>query len=370
MKDELQTSQTKLYKEVKDLYEQGQFAQARDKLKEVLIEKPEDPDLWCLEARIRISLDDADAAIYAIEQACQFAPDQCEPYLLQADFYNSYEQFKEAAEASKQAVLLATNPEQKRDALFQQGDAIFGMVHQELFLLSEDLEDESEYIRLPPELEAQLGSGLEIIDQVIDLDPNFACVWELRANYMDLLDLSSEALEAWRQAVRIEPQNPDYVHGLAKTLEDLEEFDEAHSAYNQLYALDTELFGRDDAEPLLFAPKLFATTAQETWADIQNEMIADSVPLLFEFDTAIYPPKQMMEASTAQSLMDPRTNLHIEVEANLPHDPIVRLLIFQRNIERDLPNDDPDELYYAIREIMEHSVERILDYVADAEIEE
>ncbi len=370
----MSTEYKDLYNEALSRYHSNDMENAHIFIQKALAQTQDDPEVWCLEAQIQLAREEWEAADFAVEQALQRASEDFEPHFIQAHLYSASERYEEACEAAQKAITYANTEEQTRDAWQQLAEAYFEMGMTQLKDDAEssmDDDDDEPYI-LTPELAALFRQGMEAVEKAIELDANLPDAWGLYAGFLEIFNEAEGALQAWRTAVNLAPENPEYLHGLGQALEDLED-DEAHDVFYQLYQLELKLFAQGE-EPLLFSPEEFSSTANDIWAEIQHELIDDHVPLVFEFRVAVYPGEELLEESSPESLFDPRVGIHVELLADPftamsddPAPPIVRLHLFQRNIERDLESNDRDELIDVVEELLADCVEQVYDYMESDE---
>lgn len=362
------------YNQALRCYLDNEMEQAHTLIQEILVETQDDPDVWCLEAQVQLAREEWQSADFAVEQALMIAGDTFAPHFIRANLYNNSERFEEACEAALTSIEFANNNQEARDGWLLLAEARF---HTGMIQIQEAAEvaDEGEPLIMEPETAEVLQQGQEAVEKAIELDASYAESWELSANFCAIFEDNEGALRAWRNAVELEPGNPEYLHGLGQALEDLEDFEEAHAIFQELYELEKALF-EEAAQPLLFAPEEFSTVARDIWAEIEHNEIDESMELVFEFDVDIYPSEALMDESSPEALFDPRVGVHVEFVvdpfssvSDNPAPPIVRMHMFQRNIERELEGGDIDELRHEIESTLGNFVDQIYEYMGGDEEE-
>lgn len=355
-------------------YESGQIEQAKKKVQALLTTHRDQAELWCLEAQLRLASDEWEAAAFALEQALTLAPHSFTAYHLQSHLFNATEKYEAAERAAETAQKHATTDTQKFEALLQRSEGLFGIGHHKLRHAADDRWNDDEEDLEPvmtTEIQEIFQTGLELLEQAMKIHDTYPEAWELYANYLAVFQHTEQSLEAWEKAVELAPNNPEYVHGLAQALEDIEDFQSAHDMYCRLYEIDHQIFHQEGAEPLLFSPEEFSAVAHEVWSEVEHELDEETLPLLFKFHVTTFPPRSLIEEASAESLFDPRVGLHVELKADPiaafsknPEPPTVNLHLFQYNIERDLDGDDLDALFNELHELLLNCVEQIYEYVS------
>ncbi|TNE49496.1 MAG: hypothetical protein EP343_11630 [Deltaproteobacteria bacterium] len=351
-------------------YEEGDMEEARRQTQELLAQTKDDANVWCLEAQIRLALDDWPAMEFALDQALMLEPEYSTAHLLQSHMFSANDQPVEACEAARRALDFASEEGQELDALTQLSESLFGLGQKMMADLDEDDDWDDEEPIMPPEVSEVFQEGMSSIKKAIDLNDQQPEAWELYANYLTLFQHNDQALYAWEKAWNLDSSNLDYLHGMARAFEDIEDFESAHEAFTELFDLEAAIYNGPDAPPLLFDPEEFAQTAEDVWAEVQHELIDEDFPLMFDFSIFVYPERELLESATPESLFDPRAGIHVELEVdpiaafskNAPP-PVVRMQMFQRNIERDLLSDDAHELQLSLSEDLENFVQQIYEYM-------
>lgn len=360
-------------------YEDGNMEEARRRTQDLLALTKDDAEVWCLEAQIRLALDDWPAMEFALDQALMLAPESSTAHLLQSHLFGANAQPEQACEAARRAVEFADDKAQEFEALTQLSESTFGL-GQKMLEDNDDGDDwDDEGPMMTPEISEIFQEGMSIIKQAIDLDGTQPEAWELYANYLTLFQHKDQALYAWEKAFELAPDNPDFLHGMARALEDIEDFEAANDAYKQLFEMESDIFNGPDAPPLFFAPDEFAQMAEDAWAEVQHELIDEDFPLTFDFTVSVYPDpdSNLIQEANADSLFDPRAGIHVELHvdpvaaiSDNAAPPVVEMHLFQRNVERDLEGDDPQELQYSLQELLESFVQQIYEYMESGDEDE
>lgn len=359
------------YKSALASYQAGNNEEAKKQVQALLVTEREQPEIWCLEAQIRLANDEWEAAEFAIEQALLFAPDTFAPYHLRACLLNASTDYQAASRAAHTALRYATTDQQKFEAHLQKAEALFGIAHHQLQSTVEEWDDDEDSDPImTPEIQKSFQKGLQVIEQAIDIADHYPEAWELYANYLAVLHRTEESLEAWKKAVELAPDQAEYLHGFAQALEDVEDFEAAHRMYRRVYELDAKDYPSEQHDTLLFSPKEFAAIAQDAWNEVEHELQDESFPLMFVFHVASFPERLFIENASAESLFDPRVGLHVELQhdpiaafSKNPEPPTVHLHLFQVNVERDLDSDDPHLLHEEIEELLADCIEQIYEYM-------
>lgn len=88
---------------------------------------------------------------------------------------------------------------------------------------------------------SEYGLAAEHFSAVIELAPEFSSGWTGRASAYLALDLVGPALEDLKHALRLDPQNFEALTGLGVILEQLESFELALQAYDEVLAIHPHL---------------------------------------------------------------------------------------------------------------------------------
>lgn len=352
----LESGLLELSREVEGHLAAERWEDARALIQQMMLTYSQEAVVWCLEAQMRMGMADWEAAELALGQAQQLDPFGSEPMLLWARYCGQMKRYAEAVQSAADAVAQAEEPEERREATLLHGALVWAWLcdaqwgeedewdedgqEEELVMFAQEalsMLEEEEYI--PPELPAQ--------------------GWALQARFLRWLGEPEEASRIWPKAIERAPQELDYAYEAAQNLEDLEEFEEAHAAYMALFAREQEAFASPDAPALRVSEETFAEAAQEAWQELFETWELDQAPVEFAFSTMVYPSLAMMEESSPDDLFDPRVGLHVAFHALLVDTPTVEMILFQRNIERDLEGDDPTGLTLAIRDLLESCLDRV-----------
>jgi len=80
--------------------------------------------------------------------------------------------------------------------------------------------------------------ALAAYEQAIRLDPNYTYAYLFKGNALSDLKRYEEALAAYEQAIRLDPDDADYYHNKGIALNELKRHEEALAAYEQAIRLD------------------------------------------------------------------------------------------------------------------------------------
>ena len=150
-------------------YEDGNMEEARRRTQDLLALTKDDAEVWCLEAQIRLALDDWPAMEFALDQALMLAPESSTAHLLQSHLFGANAQPEQACEAARRAVEFADDKAQEFEALTQLSESTFGL-GQKMLEDNDDGDDwDDEGPMMTPEISEIFQEGMSIIKQAIDL---------------------------------------------------------------------------------------------------------------------------------------------------------------------------------------------------------
>lgn len=347
------------------MLDEGRYEEAKQQIQLLLREQFDQPGVWLLEAELRMGQEEWEAAENAIFQARQLAPADHKPHLLWAQFCRAVGQFEDGLEALKEAAMLDLSPEDKIDVHLDYARTFLAWLEdqkEQNAIEENDWRDQTDYAEM---FEDEFVEATRQVKKAIALAPENVTALLLKARLAEQQDRPTEAIVSWERAYELSPDVPEIIHGLARTYEVLEYEEEAHELYNKLHTNESAKYADLDTHPLQFEAPLFAAAAQKAWAELKAEWALDDQPFDFQFQTQIYPSSELMQESSPQSLFDPRVGLHVAFASPFLDEPVVQLVMFQRNIERDLEGDDPESLHFAIHDLLETCIERIFDVLED-----
>lgn len=356
-KDDQMDALEQRYQRALEMIDEDELEEALEESRHLLAQDDQNPFFWCLEGKIRQMLGEEQAAERAFERACQLEPGMAEPQLYKAGFLIELGRYEDAIGTLKQALQFTEDPIDKRDAYFMWAEAEIHLGREALTQLMEEMSEvveegsEPPTLTMPPEIREQFERGLELTQKAINLNPELADLWHLRAGVLMDLEQSDEAIQCYEEALRLEPDRPDFLHDMGLACEIAERFDEARKCYRALYEVETD----EEPDGMDFSRAEFAEMTREVWHTLENalmEMLEEPLPP-FEVATEDFPTADLLEQAPHDSPFNPWSPLRIEITQKEEDDPQIRCIFYQRNVEREVGSDDPQEMLEYLRYLLE-----------------
>ncbi|MCB9638293.1 MAG: tetratricopeptide repeat protein [Myxococcales bacterium] len=354
--DEMDVLQMR-YEQALEMIDEGELEDALDESRKLLAEDDQNPFFWCLEGKIRQMLGEEQAAERAFDRACQLEPGMAEPQLYKAAFMIELGRYEDAIGVLKQALQYTDDPIDERDAYFMWAEAEIHIAREALTQLMEEMSEmfeegsEQPSLTMPPDVRQQLERGLELTQKAIDLNSELADLWHLRAGVLMDLEQTDEALRCYEEALRQEPDRPDFLHDMGLACEVAERYEDARKCYRKLYDLETS----EEIEGMEFSRAEFSEMAHEVWHSLENalmEMLDEPLPP-FEVVTEDFPSADLLDQAPADSPFNPWAPLRLEISQKGEEDPQIRCIFYQRNIEREVDTEEPHEMIEYLRFLLE-----------------
>ena len=338
------------------LFANGAYEEALEETRLLLAEKDDFYSFWCLEGHIRIALEEFKAAERAFNRACDEAPETAEPLLHKARFLNVLERFDEAESCLEEAALYTETPDDQRDAFFLQAQTKFGIAQHLWVEMFGEFIEESDMMgeapmsmpNTPEEITELLEEALELTEKAIELEVEHEtpAIWHLRAHCLLRMERLEESVECFQKAVELSPEESELWHDLGLAYEEMDDEDGARAAYQELHRLTLE---STNGLELSFEPDEFAEHFKNAWQDQESDAIENlevNTPNV-DFEFREFPDAAQLE-DPSQTPFDPWAFWHpILDDQSDAH----KIMLYQRNIERELSTEDPEELYMAARQL-------------------
>lgn len=354
----------RMVKEIELLLREEQLDKAHKQIQELLYSAPHAPSTWKLEAMYRLQTEAWEAAEFAIGQARQLAPFASWTLVLWAQYCIASERLEEALESLHEAMSMAETFEEQKEVNILHAQTVLRF-NAEQENTDDDWEMESDF-----PIEEEIIEAVRAIKNVLEEEPKNKVAAVLKAKLAEAQDRETEALTAWEYAVDLDPDDLDTMYGLARTLESMEYNEEAYELYSTIYERELALYESEGTDTSIFSSTTFTEAAHEAWQECQEQWALTDQPFHFDFQTESYPARQTMEESSPESLFDPRVGLHVAFTDIFEETPTIQMVMYQRNIERDLEGDDPVSLRLAIHDLLEKYIDRIFDVLEQDEEED
>lgn len=355
--------------EIKEFIRHKQWKEAASLLQTMLRDSYNDAEVWHLEASYRMQTDDWESAEHAIGQAMQLAPTSPGTFLVQAQFEAAAGQYYEALLGLEQVDFDGLDADVLTEHALMYAKVCLAWFKEE----SEDqqhlVEEEDIAFYMTPELEDAMVEGVRRVKALLELASDNVEAHVFKAKLAEAQDRETEALLSWERANELAPNDQDILYGLARTLESLDYLDEAFEAYSSLHALEAESWEGDEP-PLLFSRDAFEESAMSAWSTIQEEWSLAEQPFVFRFRTEVFPSSALMAEGSPEELFDPRVGLHVSFLDPFAEKPVIEMVMFQRNIERDMEGDELSSLSFAIGDLIESYIERVFSILEQDEEDE
>lgn len=352
-----------LFTHAYDLLEDGDLEGALEQARLLLAQDGENPSFWCMEGQIRLALGEVQSAERAFKRAIELAPGHPEPMFNMANYHLVLEEFDEALRMAGQAIEFAEDDEARFNAYLLQGEAQLGHARRlieewEAEVLEVDehgipqalqRNEAFELPPLPPEIEALLEKGLETTEKALRLDDEAHEVHDLKAQYLHQMGDIKAAIIGWEKAAEIAPYEPVYWHYLGNAYVEAEDYDEAYKAFRELFEIEA-----DSHEGMDFAREEFLHIAKHACQELEAEVHDHlETPVVFHISVEDFPSEDLIEQAPKQYPFDPWIPCIIKPgpDASDAHES-VEFVLFQRNVEREVGTDDPEEMLQFIFELL------------------
>lgn len=344
------------FQEALKLLQEGELETALDHSRRLLCLNENAPLFWILEGRIRLACEEWTAAKRSFYRACDLAPQDPVALLERANFDNLLGEHDQAVRWSQAALALPCSHLEQRDAYMILAEALFALIQTRMAHLLEEQVDQGNDVAessVPSDewISQWMREGTQAISQALSIDRQSPDAWAMQANFATLARQTKEAAAAWREAHRLQPNDPHYMHELALTLEELRDFVGAHELYRKLYE-----YSSFHQEETTFLFDEFANMVGQAWQEVSEEMLPSlDVSLPFIVVAEDFPPKGMLEEAPRDAPFDPwiGTSMRVVLDQGAP---TVRIALYQRNVERDAATDDPQQLYLHIYDLIEDTL--------------
>lgn len=344
------------YQQVQIFLEDGDLEEALEETRLLLAEHGDNPQSWCLEGIVRMALQEFQAAHRAFDRACEISPDDPTPILHKSRFMLAMDEYDDALRLTESALDCAEDDDDRVDAYILQVQALLGRSEQILENLEEELDEEAFIddegeLALPLEVEALFEKGIGIVEKALELEEHNPEAWLFRSILLTNLSRTEEALESWEQAIQHDPNNPFFWHEAAGLYAAEGDFEKAHDYFGKLYELEVKNHAEEGMEFAQYEFEQIALKAAENLQDDFAEEFEIVLPISVEVEE--FPSQSLMEEASERQPFDPWTACHVELEADSPEDFALNFLLFQRNVERQLVDDSPENLYKSLYELLQ-----------------
>lgn len=370
------------YEQAYQAFASGHHEYALDLLRSSLGDSPDDAGAWILEGRLRAALGEWQAAQRAMERACSIAPDNVFVFSEYAHFLHFEGELAASLGVIEQAEALAAPLDTRCELSLLKARVLLdllqehmmfalagrdedadgdpeGIEHSRTFHLTRavfsavDLYDSARPLVVPASAEmlSLLEEGERLLTELQHLRSDLHEVWDLKARYAVLGGRPKDAILAWKQALAIKPHFPRYLHDLGVTCEGVGELVGAKDAYKRLSEAE-RLRGTVSSQ---FTSEDFSALVQAVWEDLRSGLhVALGLDAL---DVTLWiediPSKTLVERPDQAHLFDPWSPMFLDVEARSTQPPLLHVVFFQRNVERDACASSPEEMARFLLEISE-----------------
>jgi tetratricopeptide (TPR) repeat protein len=351
-----------LFEEAYELLEEGELEDALEQARRLLAIDDENAMAWCLEGQIRLALGEVQPAERAFDRACRLSPGNPEPLFHKTNFLLVLEEYEEACRQAEQSLQFAQAADDRFQAYLllaeaQQGHARMLTDEWEAELHGADspaelalahMHDDEEHAPPPPEIIALLEKGLASVQKALDIDDEAPEALDLKAQYQLMLGDLEGAIASWEHAAQVAPYEPVYWHFLGNAYAEVEEFDKAYEAFQELYSLEA-----NDDEGMEFGRDEFLEIARQACADLEAEVHDQlEAPIVFTVSAEDFPSEDLIESAPREYPFDPWIPCVIKPGPPSEAHESVEFVLFQRNVEREAVTEEPEELYQFIAELL------------------
>jgi len=222
--------------ELIDLIAQGELGAARERGNALLQRYPEQPELWRLTAICALQMGELEAAQQSLDRALELAPQSVESWCNLASVYTAGGRLSDAERALRRALAIAPQHAAALNNLGSLLDAR-GDYHAAAECFSKAIVQKPDYARAWLNQAAallairQTERAESSARRAIQLAPHWADAQLVLGNVLAMAGRKPAALDAWREAARLEPRNPQLQHQHAMALEDHGDLAGAQRAY-------------------------------------------------------------------------------------------------------------------------------------------
>ncbi|MBS0569461.1 MAG: tetratricopeptide repeat protein [Proteobacteria bacterium] len=230
--------------ELIELLSQGELGPARARAEILLRRYPEQAELWRLSGICALQQGDLDTSRRALDQALKLAPQSVENWCNLASLLTAQREFGEAERALRHALNLSPHHAAALNNLGSLLDArgdYFGAAECFAKAISQRPDYARAWVNQAAALLAvrQLNRAEASAQRAVQLAPHWADTHFVLGNVLDAARKPG-ALEAWREAVRLAPSNPQFQYQLGLAQEHEGRFAAAVQAYQACLALVPE----------------------------------------------------------------------------------------------------------------------------------
>lgn len=302
------------------------------------------------------------------------------PLLHKSRFLLTVQEFEEATSALEAAIQCADSEEEEAEALFLLSQALLGQAEslieqwqEELEQGDEDFEAQMGYAPeseegqpLPDEVVSLLERGLYTVESALERDSERPDGWLWKAYILSTLGQFEEAIEGWKKAIELDPENAFFFHELGSLYLQVGENELAQDAFDHLYNLELQQHKQEGME---FATYEFEEIAKQACDDLQDELL-EGLGISIPFSLAVeeFPTRELIEQASQEEPFDPWTTCHVEIGSEQEDSMSLDFLLFQRNVERQLLDDSPENLYRNLFELLNQILIESLSLVENEEV--
>ena len=218
------------------LISHGELVTAKERADALLQRYPEQAELWRLSAICALQQGDLAAAQGALDRALELAPNSVESWCNLASVYTAGGRFSDAERALRRALALSPQHAAALNNLGSLLDAR-GDYHGAADCFAKAIVQKPDYARAWLNQAAallavrQLERAEASARRAIQLAPHWGDAQLVLGNVLDAGGRKAAALDAWREAARVDPGNPGFQYQFALALEQHGDFAGAQRAY-------------------------------------------------------------------------------------------------------------------------------------------
>ncbi|MHB8680382.1 MAG: O-linked N-acetylglucosamine transferase, SPINDLY family protein [Rudaea sp.] len=232
--------------ELIELLSQGELGSARARAEILLRRYPEQPELWRLSGVCALQQGELDTARRALDQALKLAPQSVENWCNLASLYTAQREFGEAERALRHALTLSPHHAAALNNLGSLLDAR-GDYYGAAECFAKAITQRPDYARAWVNQAAALLSVRQLnraeasAQRAVRLAPHWADAHFILGNVLHAVRKPG-ALDAWREAARLAPGNPQYQFQLGLAQDEEGHFAAAVRAFEACLALAPDHF--------------------------------------------------------------------------------------------------------------------------------
>ena len=226
-----------------DLYNQGQFQQTLDRIKQLFEEFPKSVVLFNLQGAGHAGLGDLDGAINSFRHAVKIKPDFADAYNNLGAALRQKGGLDEAISCYKQAINIKPN---FSDAHYNNGNAL-----KQKGALDEAISSYRQAIKIKPDYaeaynnmgfvlqeKGALDEAISSCRQAINIKPDFADAYSNLGNALTEKGALDQAISSYKQAIKIKPDFADVYSNMGAAFREKGALDEAISNYRQAIKIE------------------------------------------------------------------------------------------------------------------------------------